>query len=151
MEESDFVHERLKIIDQTVRDTVNGFIKHCQDLLPETNTYYTIPIGVYCICLIYYSPSLKHGTYEIEGDDKSESDRIFKAKYELEFCKDGTIFGNRGSQLICGGWSGEQNNEINFMLTWRGSCYQYNGYFDTISNEMNGKWYIKNNEKRKNT
>ena len=78
--------------------------------------------------------------------DISESQRLFKANYNLEFCPDGTIFGTQGKQLICGGWS-KDNNSINFMLTWHGNCYQYNGTFDTILNEISENGIIKMNKK----
>ena len=136
MEAEELPLERLKIIDQSIRDIVFGWIKnHHQAIFSNQGTYYNIPFGINIMCLLYYSPSFKMGNYEIEGEDISKSQRIFKAKYNLEFCPDGTIFGNRGKQLVCGGWS-KDNNSINFMLTWHGNCYQYNGVFDTILKEI---------------
>jgi len=151
MEASELPVERLKAIGQSIKDVVFGWIKEKQQkAFPNhSSTYYNIPFGINVMCLLYYSPSFEVGNYEIHGSDISSSSRVFKASYNLEFCPDGTIFGQRGKQLICGGWSSD-NNSINFMLTWHGNCYQYNGHFDTILHEISGKWYIKNEKKRTN-
>ena len=44
----------LKNIDQRTKDIVIGYIKQCQLLLPQNNTYYNIPSLVRHLCMAYY-------------------------------------------------------------------------------------------------
>ena len=46
--------EDVKWIDTYTKDTVSGYIRQCQSLLPSNNIYYTIPSLVIHWCLLYY-------------------------------------------------------------------------------------------------
>ena len=64
----------LSKVDQGTIDIVSGYIKICQTLLPNDNSFYNIPSLVECICIEYYwvyEHFTKHGQYFSLNDERN--------------------------------------------------------------------------------
>ena len=72
-----FSFTQIKEVDACSRDIVNGFIRQCQELLPnKTNTYYTIPDIVIYIILGYFVEIEYFALYPSNIDINEQKDTI---------------------------------------------------------------------------
>ena len=70
--------DRIKHINQTVKDTVTGYIHNCQVLLPSNKPYYQIPELITSIILLFYYNRIESSILTDKESDKLLS--LFKQR-----------------------------------------------------------------------
>ena len=76
---SEFVgFDRIKHINQTVKDTVSGYIRNCQFLLPSNKAYYQVPELITSIILLFYYNRIESSILRDTESDKLLS--LFKQR-----------------------------------------------------------------------
>ena len=95
--------EKLKKIDIKAQHLVFGFVRRCQQLLPDqsVNAYYTIPPLVSYLCLSYfhlaYLDQTKYGKYMILNKEENSItiDKGESGTHVHDWSKGNTIYGNQ--------------------------------------------------------